>query len=245
MRKAVMYLIVFIILCLSMEQAVNYSLGNQIKNQSPFYLSFSSIGANLLESRLDCWAKININSTSKDLDSNLIHMLQHLQLPIQHHNFIHSQDSEITELQYNCQKNKISYNFILRSDHRYKETYYIVTMVTAKDSPELRKNEQELRKIMDFNFYYLYSGTIENLYDYDSQEKMLRNIMKELNAKTIEVYKEGKATSMTGYSKSLQGWAEPLDSGKEEYNVQAAIRSNPKTGTTEIYLGSPLILGNY
>jgi hypothetical protein len=133
MRKAVMYLIVFIILCLSMEQGVNYSLGTQIKNQSPFYLSFSSIGANLLESRLDCWAKIKVNSTSKDLDSNLIHLLQHLQLPVQSHKFIHTQDNEIIELKYKCEKNSIDYNFTLRSDKNLKETFYIVTMVTEKD----------------------------------------------------------------------------------------------------------------
>jgi hypothetical protein len=228
-----------------MEQSVNYSLGNQIKNQSPFYLSFSSIGANLLESRLDCWAKIKVNSTSKDLDSNLIHILQHLQLPVQRHKFIHNNNNELTELQYNCEKSNINYSFTLRSDQRYKETYYIITMVTPKDTPELRKKERQLRKIMDFNFYYLYTGTIESLYDNNSQEKLLRNIMKKLDTRTIEVYKDGKVTSMTGYSNSLRGWVQPVDGGKEKYNVQAAIRSNPENRTTWIYLGSPLILGDY
>jgi hypothetical protein len=240
-----MYLIVFIILCLSMEQGVNYSLGTQIKNQSPFSLSFSSIGANLLESRLDCWAKIKVNSTSKDLDSNLINMLQHLQLPVQHHKFIHNQNNEFIELKYNCQQNSIDYNFTLRSDKHLKETYYIVTMVTSKNTPDIRKKAQKLRQIMDFSFYYLYTGSIENLYDYNSQERLLRNIMKELDARINEVYKDGKTTSMTGYSKSLQGWVQPLDSGKEKYNVQAAIRSNQETRKTEIYLGAPLILGDY
>lgn len=245
MRRAVMYLIVFIILCFSMEQGVNYSLGNQIKNQSPFYLSFSSIGANLLESRLDCWAKIRVNSTSKDLDANLIHMLQHLQLPVQRHKFIHNCNDEFIELQYNCQQNSISYNFTLRSDQRYKETYYIVTMITAKDTPQLRQDADHLKQILDFNFYYLYTGTINNLYDYTAQNTLIRNIMKRLDAKTIDVYKEGQMTSMTGYSNTLEEWVKPADSGKEKYNVQAALRSNPETGTTQVYLGSPLILGDY
>ncbi|MEN6460186.1 MAG: YwmB family TATA-box binding protein [Syntrophomonas sp.] len=245
MRRAAMYLFVFIILCISMEQSVNYSLGNQIKNQSPFCLSFSSIGANLLESRLDCWAKIKVNSTSKDLNSNLIHILQHLQLPVQRHKFIQNNNNELTELNYNCEKNNINYSFTLRSDQRYKETYYIVTLVTPKDTPEFQKKEQQLREIMDFNFYYLYTGTIKSLYDYNSQERLLRNIMKKLDTRTIEVYRDGKVTSMTGYSNSLRGWVQPVDGGKEKYNVQAAIRSNPENRTTWIYLGSPLILGDY
>jgi hypothetical protein len=98
---------------------------------------------------------------------------------------------------------------------------------------------------MNFDLYYRYTGTTSNLYDYNSQEKLLNNIMKNLDAKIIEVYKDGKIISMTGYSNSLQEWVIPVNGGDRKYNVQAAIKSNPKTRTTEIYLGSPLLLGDY
>ncbi|MGI5920574.1 MAG: YwmB family TATA-box binding protein [Syntrophomonadaceae bacterium] len=245
MRRAVMYLIVFSILCLLMQQGINHTLGNQIKNQSPFCLSFTSIGANLLESRLDCWAKIRLTSTSKDLEQNLIQILQHLRLPVERKGFIYNTSPGIIELSYSCDQESLNYNFCLTSSQPNKETYYIITVISSKDSPKLREIAQKLQSIANYSTYYSYTGTIPNLYDSNSHKRMLQNILKQLNAQTVEFYSDTNCASVTGYSKTLKEWVEPIHGGRNKYNVQAAIKSNKQKHTTEIYIGSPLLLGDY
>lgn len=246
MKKAIMYIIIFCFLCFISEQGINYSLGNQIKNQSPFYLSFSSIGANLLESRMDSWAKINLTYTSKELDENLIHILEHLQLPIDRYKFVHKHHDYANELQYNCQKNDISYSFSLQSDKGLKETYYLITVTTGeKKDRELKNIQITLQKLMNFRCYYLYTGEINNIYDITSQKRLLSSVMKELNARKIEEYHDDQVISMTGFSRALGLGIQPVKGMEKRYNLQVAIRSNNQLSTTTVYIGTPLILGNY
>ena len=71
MKKCVYYICIFIILCFFGDSAIKYSIAQQIENQSPYCLSFASIGANLLESRLDSWAKIKTVKTFAEMDQEL------------------------------------------------------------------------------------------------------------------------------------------------------------------------------
>lgn len=243
MRKPIYYIIAFVIICIISDAAIKNSLGKEIDNQSPYCLSFASIGANLLESRLDCWAKIKMTSTSKELDENLIHVLNHLELPVEPHKFIHQRDNETVTLQYQYVKNNESYTFWLKSNQ--KEADFLATIVVPGNSQKLRNYELKLQEIMDCSCYYLYSGSIGNLYNQKSQVQLLKGVIKGLDAQVIDVYQDDKVVSMTAYSRKLSPYVHPVKASQKKYNLQVAIKSNFKKQITMVYIGSPLILGEY
>lgn len=55
-KKFLFYLSLFTMLIIIGDYGIDYTIAKQINNKSPYYLSFVSIGANSLESRMDCWA---------------------------------------------------------------------------------------------------------------------------------------------------------------------------------------------
>ena len=81
LKRCVTYIIIFIILCSISNYSIDYVQGKQINEQSPYYLSFASIGAIYLESRLDCWAKIRTSSTTQELQDYLVNILKTLDIP--------------------------------------------------------------------------------------------------------------------------------------------------------------------
>ena len=51
-----------------------------MKPPSPYYLSFASIGAISLESRLDCWAKIKYRLEEDELEQRLLEIVRALDI---------------------------------------------------------------------------------------------------------------------------------------------------------------------
>lgn len=245
MRKVILYILIFACFCGLIELSVNYSLGKQIENQSPYCLSFSSIGANLLESRIDSWAKIKTASSSKQLDQHLINILEHLQLPIDSHKFKHTDNNAINSLEYECQKADETFQFILQSDENQKETYILISITAKPDSTNLSLYEKKLKNILNCKCYYLCTGYIDYNLGQESQLELLKLVLKQMDAKLIDTYQEKNTTSITAFSKVLADNVKPVNSGLNRVNMQAAMRCNTIEHRTYIYIGSPIILGEY
>jgi len=245
MKKVFFYIIIFVIICFSGDSALKYSIGKEIDSQSPYYLSFASIGANLLESRLDCWAKIRTVTTNEERDQALIKILNHLNLPASQNDFLHQENQETMITQYDLHYNNQNYFFLLQTNKANKESYFLMTAISTREDQQMRNDEMKLKEIMDCKSYYLYKGLINARPDYTGQEELLKVVMKNLNAETNDVYRDNKVISMTGFSSKLeQNKNYEVDIEGNKSNVQAAIRNN-KEGKTEIYLGFPLLLNDY
>jgi hypothetical protein len=247
LKKVILYILIFICFCGLIELSVNYSLGQQIENQSPYCLSFSSIGANLLESRIDSWAKIKTTSSAKQLDQHLITILEKLQLPINNYKFKHTSDNTINSLEYECQKSTATFQFILQSDKNQKETYILISIIAKPNSNSINlpNYEKKLKQVLDFNCYYLYSGYIDYNLEPASRLEFLKLILKQMDAKQVDLYEENNTTSITGFSENLAGNVKPIDTGLHKVNLQAAMRCNRIENRTYVYIGSPVILGEY
>lgn len=245
MKKVFFYIIIFVIICFSGDSALKYSIGKEIDSQSPYYLSFASIGANLLESRLDCWAKIRTVTTNEETDQALTKILNHLNLPASQSDFLHQENEETMITQYDLQYNDQNYFFLLQTNKADKESYFLMTAINTREDKQIQEDEMKLKEIMDCKSYYSYKGLINARPDYTGQEELLKVVMKNLDAKANDVYRDSKIISMTGFSSKLdlnKNYEVDIDGTKN--NVQAAIRSN-KEGKTEIYLGFPLLLNDY
>ncbi|MDD4802929.1 MAG: YwmB family TATA-box binding protein [Syntrophomonas sp.] len=245
MRKPIYYIIAFVIICIISDAAIKNSLGKEIDNQSPYCLSFASIGANLLESRLDCWAKIKTASTKQELDEALIAILYHLKLPADETRIIHEETEDIIISHYDLSIDGHYYEFILQTSKTDQKSHLLMTAISSAGDQNLRTTEEKLKEILACKSYYQYKGSINTYVDNDSKEELLRVVMKCLQAKTKDVYNLGESVSMTGFSAAFKQKNEPIMAGGTLCNVQGAIRGNPKDNSSEIYLGFPLLLNDY
>lgn len=245
MKKAIVYLTIFVIICFLSDSALQYSLGEEIDNQSPYYLSFASIGANLLESRLDCWAKIKIAPTNKELDQALQKILLYLKLPADEKEFLHQENNDIIISQYELSKDGLSYLIILQTNKADQESHFLMTAISLTGDIKLRNDEKKIKELLDCNSYYSYKGSIDARFDNLGQEELLRVVMKCLKAEVNDVYQQNQLISMTGFSPALKSKIPPLKVAGKNCNVQGVIRSNPKENRSEIYLGFPLLLNDY
>lgn len=247
MKKFFAYIIIFIFLCSICSLGIDYTIGKQIENQSPYYLSFASIGANSLESRMDCWAKLKTTSTEKEMKSIMEKLLINLGLSIEPEKMIHGTTRHSNILRYEaCQENH-KFFLILESDQMENETYLALTIMSPESADKWPDYKSKLNQFLgiSWNYYYLYTGCLDNVIDSKSQEQLLQVVMQNLQAKVTETYQEGNTISLTGYSPVLEKKVSSVEVAGKKYNVQAASRASQYQGKTYIYIGSPLILGNY
>jgi len=246
LKKLIFYIIIFATVCIASDSLLKYSIKHEIDNQSPYYLSFASIGANLLESRLDCWAKIKTVSTNAEMDQALLKILLHMNLPGDTNNFLHQSNADALLTQYNLNYNNQNYLFSVQTNKIEDESYFLMTAINCQNDKQLQNDEKRLKTLLDCTSYYRYKGSIDIQPDYDGLEKLLQIVLKNLKADNYDIYRDGKVISMTGFSSILEreNLAMVEIAGKKS-NLQAAIRRNNKANTTEVYLGFPLLLNDY
>ena len=83
----------------------------------------------------------------------------------------------------------------------------------------------------------MYTGRIDQSLNTESQQKILRTVMKTLQSEEIDSFAGKNMVSMTGYSRSIENISPPVLLGSKKYNVQVAARSNAKE-KTYIFIGS-------
>lgn len=116
LKKTIIYLSLFAIISFSGDSYLKYCIAQQNKHESPYRLAFASVGANLLESRLDCWATIKIDGSQNQLNQVLTQLIQHLNLPTETDKILHEENKDITTLQYNLVLGNMGYCFLLQSN---------------------------------------------------------------------------------------------------------------------------------
>ncbi len=243
MKKIMAYLSVFILLCFFTDSAIKYSIAQQINEQSPYCLSFASIGANLLESRLDSWAKIKSLRTFAEMDQELINILTLLDLPINKENFLHQEQNEKKILRYELLQNDQSYLFTLQSEA--DNSYFLLTSTTEHDDQKLREAEKKLRTAMNCKSYFRYQGVIHAYPDREGRKKLLQVACKSLGAQIVDQYEDDNLTTMTGFSSRLESMVDTAAIAGKSYNLQIAMHTDPQRKQSYIYMGFPLLLNDY
>lgn len=245
MKRAIFYISLFVIICYYSELTINNSIGQEVNNRSPYYLSFASIGANLLESRLDCWAKIKTINSADEMNQTLLMVLNHLNLPADQNEFLHQETEDLLLTQYYLNYQDKNYYFMLQTNKMQKDSYLLMTVINSQNDQGLRQTEKNLEELFDCKAYYRFKGIINARPDNEGQEELLNIVMANLPAVTKNVYRDEQMISMTGFSSQLSPDYSPINIDGIECNVQAAIRRNNAENKTEIYLGFPLLLNDY
>jgi len=243
MKKVLIYLIIFTVLCAVSSYGVDYLVFHKIENISPYYLSFSSIGAISLESRVDCWAKINTSLSVNELSQNLKNIIDCLGLSVIDNEITTESTNNGYVLGYQCESGKLIYSVKAETELNENESYLLLTIISNNPEPvDLTIVEEQLKSSRyKWKYYYLYTGKLDYCVDSDSRREMLKVILDNLAADSLEIYEDEYMTSMTGYT-SLFKNSVTIQGNK--YNVQTAIR-NSQDKETLVYIGQPLILGDY
>jgi len=242
-KKIFIYILVFIILCFLAHTGINQSIARQIDNRSPYCLSFASIGANLLESRLDSWAKIKTAENFNELDYELINILNLLDLPVQESAIKHKQEQGKLLINYQTVEDHTDYHISLQTENH--TTYFLLTAISRQGDLSLRNHEKLLKQQYQGKSYFQYKGIINARPDLDGRQKILHVICKCLHAQERDVYKSKDMVSMATFSPILQDEFDRVELVGEIYNLQMAIRNDSNKNQSYVYLGIPLLLNDY
>jgi len=246
LKKSLIYILTFILLCSTSNYSIDYVLGKQIEKQSPYYLSFASIGAIYLESRLDCWAKIRTSSSQQELQDYLCHILQSLDLALDQKCLSLNRTEYATILNYRQARPKQALFVTIKSDNRLNESYFLLSIVSQDKKCIMSDYEPRLNRNigLKWQYYYLYQGEIPYLIAEKSKPELISVVLKNMQARKVEGYEYNGMASLTAYSPALEKTVPALSINGKKYNLQVAISNNNDKAKTDIYIGSPLILGD-
>lgn len=243
MKKILVYLIIFILACFLADSAINYSVAKHINDQSPYCLTFASIGANLLESRFDCWATIKSAQTFEEMDQELEKILVLLDLPVEKENFFHQEQNGVKLLHYEIFHHNQNYSLSLRTQSH--STILLLSTISAQNDKRQRQEEEKLKSAMNCKSYFSYQGVINARLDKSGKRDFLGVINKSLNVKVLDQYEDDYVISVTGFSPKFKSLTTSEKIADKNINLQLALRSNEKENQTYVYLGTPLLLANY
>ncbi|NLX01335.1 MAG: hypothetical protein GXY40_02245 [Syntrophomonadaceae bacterium] len=247
MKRSIAYIIIFIILCSISNYSIDYVQGKQIKEQSPYYLSFASIGAIYKESRLDCWAKIRTSSTKQELQDYLHNILKSLDMNLDPKLLTITSTDNTAIFNYELSRPEQNIIITLKSNNQLNESYLMLSIVCQDQKISLDEYESKLNKIigLKWQFYYLYTGELPHMIAFDDHNKMITVLLKTMKAQRVETYGNKGISSVTAYSSQLEGRIPALSINGKRYNLQIAVCNNKDKAKTDVYIGSPLILGEY
>lgn len=244
MKKILLYIIFFTLLCWGGNYSIDYTIGKQLANRSPYYLSFASIGVNSLTSNLDAWVKIKTNSSKAELEAYLARISASLDVPLIREKIVYTEDSGVKTILYRTASKGQKISLVLESDE--EETSIVVSITGKGDAVLLKNYESKLEQIdLDWTYYYTYRGHIGQIIAYDAQTELIKVMLKNLKAREISWYKNGKVTSCAAYSPVLTPFTPSVSLEGKKYNLQIAVQVDEKKNKTYIIIGSPLILGEY
>ncbi|AOT70065.1 YwmB family TATA-box binding protein [Geosporobacter ferrireducens] len=85
-------------------------------------------------------------------------------------------------------------------------------------------------------------GTFEGNMEVTEREEVVKALMKALEVKEVEGYREGNIISIVGYSDKIKEW---INYGGNRVNVNIAMRYNDYENKTFLWIGTPLITVGY
>ncbi|KUG05307.1 hypothetical protein ASZ90_017288 [hydrocarbon metagenome] len=243
MRKALLYLIIFASLCAVSGYGIDYHVNNKLNHQSPYYLSFASIGAISLESRLDCWAKINQELSQDELETKFVKVLKDLGMARSIEKIIKTDKEYGHHISYTVQSKEITYVFSAETDSDKNETYFLLNVVSTDPGYELSGIEEKLSNgDLNWHYYYLYTGKLDHYVDQESRNQLIDVILQNVGAGSSEIYEDQYMTSITAYTPLFEN---SVTVQNKKYNIQVAAKSTPQQQGALIYIGQPLIIGDY
>lgn len=214
-----------------------------------FYESFSQTGAKVQEININGWSLLENKSL------NLAEQRNYLMKILANINVAKSKKKEIDDknykgIQFTCWVEKDIYlSIVLQSintkDTKAKGETYLMVSMKEKYGMQKRKSMLKLRdkifKVADTKGNY--STYLVGKLQYNQNSQLVKKaIFTKLKAVKVQQISEGNLLSATGYTPLV---SEKIQVGNDVINLNLAIRENHTTKEKYIYLGTPIITGEY
>lgn len=212
--------------------------------------SFASTGAEVMESTISCWSKLNdrfLGISQVSAEINRIVELMKLDKVTTVKN-VESSDRLNKVVLYGTKGSK-SYSIALESVKKdYGGETYIVFDVSMDRSYKFLKSERDFiaallpKDAASVNCSSCIIGTYMGKLTEGEIEKKTRTALQAINARKVEGVETDELLSISAFSNSVDSF---VLSRQQRVNIQVAVRFSPYDNKTYIWIGTPLIPMEY
>lgn len=249
MRKRILLLLMCLLLTVGSFDAAAYP-ARILTEEEAIITSFESTGADVLESMISCWAKLNDKFLDvRQLEAEMDAVVKAIDLG----NATVSKDVEAGD-----QLNKVvlhavsgnkSYSIAVESVKHDTggESYIIVDVSMDGSYKDLKTVKESIAKALpvdeaEINFSSCIIGTYKGELKEEEAEKKAGIALRAINAKKVEGIENEELKSISAFSSRVGGY---VMSEQSRVNVQLAIRYSSYDDRTYIWIGTPLIPMGY
>lgn len=249
MKKRILLMLICILLAVGSFDASAYPV-KTLTEEEALITSFKSTGADVMESTISCWAKLNGEFlTIKQIEAESAKVLSGINpdrtTVVKN---IESGDRLNKLVLYGLKGNK-SYNIAIESVKQETggETYIIIDVSIDGSYKELGTERQNIANVLQMdegliNFSSCIIGTYKGkLTDYE-KDKRTKIALQSINAEKVEGVENEELKSISAFSSNVDGY---IMSDQARVNVQLAMRYSSYDDKTYIWIGTPLIPMEY
>ncbi|MGE5632600.1 MAG: YwmB family TATA-box binding protein [Caulobacteraceae bacterium] len=249
MKKRVL-LLLFCVLFITGDSEAAAAPSAVLSEEEALMTSFESTKAEVLESTISCWTKLNDEFLSiKQVEAEMDRVIGLINP---------DKETVVKNVENNEQLNKIvlygskgnkSYNVAVESAKKDKagETYIVIDVSMDKNCTDLKAEKDFITTIIPVDESYInYSsciiGTYKGKLNEREVEKAAHMALQSINAEKVEGIDNDDMKSISAFSSSVGGY---ILSDRKRINLQVAIRYSPYDNKTYIWIGTPLIPMEY
>jgi hypothetical protein len=245
-----MLFIVFIV-CIALIASSRYGIGRkQASIEDSLIKSIESTEAQVLESTLSSWSRIN-NSfmTEEQLTAEMNLLLGIIKPDKQTVHIVEEVNDSINKQTLNASMDNKHYNLSVESIKTEKgwESYVIIDVSIDNNSLELVSERQKLEQYFELkSIHPKISSCVIGVYDGRLTEADMRSkiadAMTSVKAKEVEGLQNNEIQSISAFSGNINNF---VLSNNKKVNMQIAMRYSTYDDKTYIWIGSPLIHVEY
>lgn len=249
MKKITLVLLIFMLFTVGSFDAAQYPV-MPFTEEEALITSFESTGADVVESTISCWTKLNdefIDQKQIEAEMNRIVSFMNLDNTTVIKNV--EDDDRLNKLVlYGINGNK-AYNLAIESVKQETggETYIVFDIYMDKDYRGLLVERQNIIDVLQIdeasiNFSSCIVGTYEGKLKEMDIDRKSELALQSINAKRVEGIENDGMKSISAFSNNVGGY---VMSDRAKVNVQLAIRYSYYDDKTYIWIGTPLIPMGY
>jgi hypothetical protein len=249
MKKRMMLLLICVLLSVgSFDAAANPD--RTLTEEEALITSFESTGANVLESTISCWTKLNDKFLSiEQIEAEMARVVNHINPDKASITKNVESDDQLNKVVLCGSKGNKVYSIAIESIQQgiSGETYIVLDISVDKAYKDLTTERQNILSAIQvdessINFSSCIIGTYKGKLEERDADKKSRIALQSINAKKVEGIENGELKSISAFSNSVGSY---IMSDQSRVNVQLAMRYSSYDDKTYIWIGTPLIPMGY
>ncbi|MEA4847697.1 MAG: YwmB family TATA-box binding protein [Clostridiaceae bacterium] len=249
MRKKILLFIVCALFSVGSFDAAE-SPPEALTEEEALVTSFESTGAEVMESTISCWTKLNSKFLDiEQVEAKMKEMLNRIDPDKATVVKNAESDGQLNKIVVYGFKGNRTYSIAIESVKQEVagETYIVIDVSMDRSYRELAAERQNIidairRPESSMNFSSCIIGTYKGRMEEKDADNKSRTALQSINARKVESIENEELKSISAFSNSVGGY---VISDAARVNVQLAMRYSSYDDKTYIWIGTPLIPMGY